>query len=68
MAPEYQRELYVEVSGARYLGYESSVINIGAALAAIRRSGTEERYNYPSTLTSEGKPKTDEETRLGGYL
>jgi hypothetical protein len=32
--PEYQRELYKEVKGARYVGYETSVTNIGAALAA----------------------------------
>lgn len=33
MAPEYQRELYMEVRLARYLGYDSSVTNIGAAFA-----------------------------------
>ena len=31
--PEYQRELYKEVRGARYVGYEISVTNMGAALA-----------------------------------
>jgi hypothetical protein len=34
MAPEYQSELYIDVSCGRYLGYEISVTNMGAALAA----------------------------------
>lgn len=34
IAPEYHRELYIDVKGARYVGYEISVINMGAALAA----------------------------------
>lgn len=34
MAPEYQRELYIEVKDARFVGYAISVINMGAAFAA----------------------------------
>ena len=34
MLPEYQRELYSAVSCARYKGYDISVTNMGAALAA----------------------------------
>lgn len=37
IAPEYQRALYKEVKGARYVGYESSVTNNGAALAVDMR-------------------------------
>ena len=33
IAPEYQRELYKDVRGARYNGYEISVTSIGAAFA-----------------------------------
>ena len=31
MEPEYQRELYKDVSCARYSGYASSVTSMGAA-------------------------------------
>ena len=34
MEPEIQRELYRDVKGARYVGYEISVTSKGAALAA----------------------------------
>lgn len=33
MEPRYQRELYTDVKGARYVGYEISVTSSGAALA-----------------------------------
>jgi len=36
--PEYQRELYREVRGARYVGYEISVTSMGAALAIVNIS------------------------------
>lgn len=32
-APAIQSELYMEVKGARYWGYDSSVTSIGAAFA-----------------------------------
>ena len=36
MEPEYQRQLNSDVKGPRYVGYESSVTNMGAALAIHR--------------------------------
>jgi hypothetical protein len=32
MEPEYHRELYIDVSGARWAGYAISITSIGAAL------------------------------------
>lgn len=62
IAPEYQRELYVEVRGARYEGYETSVTNMGAAPAIDPFCVSHTKRKRASERTSEGKTETDEET------
>lgn len=63
IAPEYQRELYKEVKGARYVGYAISVTNMGAALAVkIPQFIAPHGPCFFSRLACESETKANQET------
>lgn len=62
MEPEYQRELYRDVKGARYVGYEISVTSMGAALAVNIPQLMASHDGIFMELTCESEAKADQKT------
>lgn len=59
--PPYHRELYIEVRGALYSGYATSVMSMGAALAARDTEDVvKEEKKDIGWLTSKSQSKSDE--------